>query len=388
MAPKQKQRFQQARDTVVALFPNRKRPPKSYQGFIKAFNRLGESRVRAMLVALRSEFPGLAGDRWTLGGFIPVAVDGSRVEAPRTEANEKDMGQAGPQKGPPKLWVTVLLHLFSSFLWDWRQGEGDSSERHHLRDMLNELPTNALVIGDAGFVGYDLMREMTEAGQSFLIRCGGNIHLLLDDESIEIEQLHTRNETRVYLWPQDKHDQPPLVLRLIVTKKKKQKVYLLTNVLLTTQLPKRMACELYRARWGVEVYYRSLKQTIGRRRLLCKNPNNARMELAANMLGLFMLVVQGAVVVGKHVYRLSVSLALEAIRKATEALRWKKSWPGFFKEMQVALKDKYKRHSTKEARDWPYKRTEKPPGPPKFRMLNSRETQKIKEYCGESLAAG
>lgn len=387
-ASKQIQRFQQARNTVVALFPNRKRPPQSYQGFMKALNRLGKSRIRSMLIALRSEFPALIGDNWTLGAWIPVAVDGSRIEAPRTEANEKDMGQAGLLKSPPQLWVTVLMHLFSNFLWDWRQGRGDSSERHHLRDMLNELPPNALVIGDAGFVGYDLMREMTEAGQSFLIRCGGNIHLLLDDESIEVDQFHTRAGTRVYLWPQDKHHQPPQLLRLIVTKKKNRKVYLLTNVLLTTQLPKRMACELYRARWGVEVYYRSLKQTIGRRRLLCKNPHNARVELAANMLGLFFLVVQSAVVLGRHVYRLSVSLALEAIRKATEALRWKRNWTGFFKEIQVALKDEYKRHSKKETRDWPNKTALKPPGPPKFRMLNCREVQKIKMYYAESYTVG
>jgi len=35
-----------------------------------------------------------------------------------------------------------------------------------------------LVVADAGFVGYELCQRVLNAGQSFLLRVGGNIRLL------------------------------------------------------------------------------------------------------------------------------------------------------------------------------------------------------------------
>ena len=83
LRPGQRRHFKEARQTVVALYPKQRRPPKSYQGFVKALRRLGVDSLRAMLVALRSEFPDLVGEAWEVCGWVPLAVDGSRVEVPR-----------------------------------------------------------------------------------------------------------------------------------------------------------------------------------------------------------------------------------------------------------------------------------------------------------------
>ena len=54
----------------------------------------------------------------------------------------------------------------------------------------------------------------------------------------------------------------------------------------TTRLSRAMAAELYGARWGIEVEYRGLKQTLGRRKVLAKSPEAGGLELSGNILAL------------------------------------------------------------------------------------------------------
>ncbi len=300
------------------------------------------------------------------------------------------MGRAGRKGTGPQLWVTLLVHLPTGLVWDWRQGPGTSSERAHLREMIPALPARSLVITDAGFVGYEGMREMDGTGQPFLMRCGGNVELLLEDKSVIVKLERSRTGTRVYLWPQDKQRQGagPLALRLIVLKRKNQKVYLLTNVASTTALPKWMAGELYAARWGVEVTYRHLKQTMDRRKLLSKSPDNATMELAANLVALFMLVLHGMAVLGPQCDRWSVAVALDVLREAMEGLCWGADWRDFCRRLAAALRDNYQRTSRKRARDWPHKKTDKPPGPPRFRRLRPAERIRLKRLALETPETG
>jgi hypothetical protein len=46
-------------------------------------------------------------------------VDGTRIDAPRTQANERQLGCAGRTKTGPQWWVTLLIHLPSRLPWDW-----------------------------------------------------------------------------------------------------------------------------------------------------------------------------------------------------------------------------------------------------------------------------
>ena len=56
--------------------------------------------------------------------------------------------------------------------------------------------------------------------------------------------------------------QPPLVLRLIVIHNGKHPVYLVTSVLDQKELSERDVAKAYSLRWGIEVYYRHVKQTL------------------------------------------------------------------------------------------------------------------------------
>jgi hypothetical protein len=108
----------------------------------------------------------------------------------------------------------------------------------------------------------------------------------------------------------------------MVLKDHGKRVYLLTNVMETTRLSRRMAGEFYRACWGIEVEYRGLKQTLGSAYGgPARTPEPGAMELTADILAMALLLLYAALVMGGKVMQLSLAQALRAIRWAIEALR-------------------------------------------------------------------
>src|SRR5438270_194930 len=77
------------------------------------------------------------------------------------------LGKAG---SAPAVWLTALVHLRLGVPWAWRWGKGTAAEREHLRRLLPTLPADALLVADAGYVGYDLLRTLLERKVCFLIR--------------------------------------------------------------------------------------------------------------------------------------------------------------------------------------------------------------------------
>ncbi len=369
------ERFQEGRETLSRMFYRRRRCGESYQGLTQATQRVGVGVFRCFWEDLRTSVPRRVGSAWTWYGWTIFAVDGSRVDAPRTLRNEKALGKAARDKSHPQWWITRIIHLPTKMMWDWRQGPGNSSERAHLREMISSLPPRSLLVGDIGFGGFDLLWQLTDAKVAFVIRCGGNSTLLVDHTRPEIERI---GDVRwVYLWPNHRRRKTPLRLRLIVLKDHGKRVYLLTNVEDPRRLSRRMAGEFYRARWGIEVEYRGLKQTLGRRKVLARTPEPGTMELAADILAMALLLLYAALVMGAKVARLSLAQALRAIRWAMEALRHGESCAQLLRRLREAVTDEYQRHSSKRARDWPHKKNQRPPSPPELRRLSRTENARI-----------
>ncbi len=372
------ERFRESWELLGRWFFHRRRPGASYQGLTQATERLGPEVMHYLWCCLRSTLPARIGRAWTWYGWTIIAVDGSRVAAPRTRGNEKGLGQCGRDKSHPQWWITWAIHLPTSLIWDWRYGPGNSSERSHLRSMLPTLPSDALVVADIGFGGFDLLWELTRSGVDFLIRCGSNTTLLVEQTQQQIERA---GECRyVYLWPTGRRLKRPLRLRLIVVKQGGKRMYLLTSVMKPQRLSRPMASELYRARWGVEVEYRGLKQTLGRRKLLAKTPEPGAMELVGNILALALLMLHGALAMGARMKELSVAGMLRVIRQLIEAMRWGGLTARLLANAAAAVKDDYARRRSKRARDWPHKKNEAPPGPPRMRRPTKREKARIDEW--------
>jgi hypothetical protein len=347
----------------------------TYQGMMNAL----VTWTGKLLPLIWKQFHGLMKQRggvyWRIGRWLPLAVDGTRVTAPRTKSNEsafsaKNYGQgkmarsrrswknpkarskklSSPVK--PQIWLTLLWHMGLKVPWSWKTGPSNSSERSHFAELLDMtvFPKNTLFCGDAGFVGYDLWATILSHGHNFLIRVGGNVRLLRGLGFVR------RREDLVFLWPNEavRKRELPLVLRLMEFQGPRGTIYLATNVLSEKTLKHREASQLYRLRWGVELQFRSYKQTFGHGKLRSRNAENATVELDWSLLGLGMIqlyAVKEQIRVGSPPERSSVSLALSIFQETMRSWRSDVWNPReLAHRLRNAIKDDYKRRGSRQSR--------------------------------------
>ena len=347
---------------------------RSYSGFAAALAAHGAVLLAAIVGELRRRMIEIAGERARCAGWLPLAVDGSRVECPRTAANERAFGCAGKERTAPQLALTMLYHLTLGLPWDFRFGAGIESERSHFSAMLDGLPPDALLVADAGFIGDDLCRRIEDRSLAMLFRVGGNIRLLTELGA----KCEILGET-VYLWTDQaqRAGRPPLVLRLITLGPTEKRVYLVTNVLDAQRLSVAQAAEFYRLRWGVEVFYRSFKQTMQRKTLVSRAPEGCRQELAWGVVGLWMMglmTLPARLAARQEPRRWSPAATRNILRRtlrgdAPPGRSLRQAWAG-------AVTDSYLRKRPKQARDWPHQKREPPPKPPQFKTANPTQRRK------------
>jgi hypothetical protein len=392
-------RFDRALRVLEFLFPdriqrrwrkkrkgNKRKPPVSYQCFMKLLQRWTPLFVSLILDEFRRRFPELFNDCLLIYGFLVYGCDGSRVDLPRTRSNERAYAPSRkPARGKkqrkkaqkrsrklkcskhsrkndvPQMWLTLMFHVGTGLPWDWRIGPSDSSERAHMLEMLSKLPPKALVTADAGFVGYEYLKAIHESGRSLLIRVGSNVRLL------KKLGVFKEAQNRVYLWPQTKAKEKPLVLRLVVAHNGKHPVYLVTNVLSEGRLSDAQVVRIYSKRWRLEVHYRHFKQTYGKRKLRCHNSENARVELEWSLLGLSALLLYTLVEIRKNAtepQKLSCAAAWREVRNTmNDYLHVTQPGERLRQRLQFAVTDDYVRRD-KTSRDYCRKKKEKPAGAP------------------------
>jgi hypothetical protein len=391
-------RFQAARKIVRLALGLVAEPATTYQAFLKLLRARTTSLAALLILALRRRMRGDLADRFEVAGFAAFAVDGSRLQLPRTISNQASF-TAKQGRGPkakrrrrlpttaadlasrrkkaegPQMWLTTMWHVGTGLPWDWRTGPDDSSEREHLRQMINTLPANALAMADAGFVGYQTWADLIASGRHLLVRVGANVRLLRG-----LGYARERGGT-VYLWPnvQASRGQPPLILRLVAVQEARHPMYLVTSVLDQERLSDRQVVELYRLRWGIELFYRHFKQSFGRRKLRSERSENAEVEATWSLLGLWALTLHGQVELSYDAVpasRVSVSGLLRAYRGAMREYRVAPG-PGesLWERLASATIDGYRRRS-KASRDYPRKNRTRPIGAPKIRPATAREIER------------
>ena len=360
----------------------------SYEGWVTALAREQQRLVPLVIQRLRRHMQSMKSYQ-RCGSWEAYAVDGSEFACPRTQENQQAMGDVGKPDGMPLVSLTTLYHLRLGLPWALRVGPGTDSERAHLRDMAHEHPRGSLLVADAGFVGYDLCRSLLAQKQHFLLRVGGNVRLL-NELGYDWE---VRGRT-IYLWPlnQQQEKQPPLQFRLIVCQdERKQPVYLLTSLLDPDQLTDPQAGELYRLRWGIEVFYRTTKQTLERHTLRSRTPENCYLELTWTVLGVWLLqlmTVRQFVGAGHDPREASPAQARTLVRRV---LRHEKpshrTRRALCRLLADCRQDRYVRKGTKASRNYPRKKRHQPPGPPIIKSPTEKQIQTAKQLTPITLAA-
>ncbi len=370
----------------------------SYQAFLKLLCRWTGELVNLLQVELRKRMQVELEPHWLCGGFPCFGVDGSRVELPRTKSHEQayspsttrsgkkkrnrrqKTGNAGHRKKAtsPLMWLTTMFHLGTGLPWDWRTGPSDSSERGHALDMLSTLPLEALLVGDAGFSGCDFARAVLDSGRHLLVRVGANVHL------IEGLGYVRRKHGIVYVWPKKaaKKNMKPLVFRLVVVQGPRHPIYLLTSILDPKRLSDEQVWRLYQKRWGVELFYRTLKQTFGRRKLRSTSAANAAVELEWSLVGLWTLGLMEAVEIHEcdvPLRRISMAGVLKAIRRLMrDYLHPAEKGQTLSRLLRAAVVDAYIRKN-KQSRDYPRKKKHKKTGPPSITAATPQQIQQAKQ---------
>lgn len=380
-------RFSSAR-VALGVDYSLKRLGRSYNGLVKALVRQADTVLPVLKNDLRRQSRLAWGPIPKTFGWILLAADGSKEELPRTEDQEKTFGIADNGQCPQAL-LTVIVEVHTGLLWDWRIDRGDGSEKHHLQEMVQTLPANAptLLLADGYFVGYPLWSALQRARQAFLIRVGGNVHLLtklFPDAVIE------RRGDIVYAWPQTMHRKcPPLRLRLIRLGDPGKSIWLLTNVLHTKRLSKKAAGRIYRLRWGVELFYRTFKRTMNLVKLRSRSGMRGKVELEWALIACWVMCLTGLDALHRRHHdpcRISPAGLIHVLRKALRQPSDKytaSSIERFRRQLALARRDDYRRRAPKHSRHHP--KTKNTPQnqlqPPKLRPATPAEQKKAQLFA-------
>lgn len=392
------------------------KPLRTYQGFMGAMTRWTATFIPLLWNVLQARMEEWGGEFWRIDGWVPIAFDGSRSTAPRTEPNEKafcaahygkgktaryrkkkskgmrrkknERNRAQPQE--PQAWITLLWHMGLRLPWSWRLGPSNSSERAHVMEMVTagKFPKGTLFCGDAGFVGYPLWSEILRNDAHFLVRVGANVSLLTESTDFQRQK-----NGLVLCWPKAmlQAGQPPLRLRLVQVRIGKTPVWVLTSVLDASRLSAQQMVKLYKMRWGIEIEFRGLKQTLDCGKLRCRNDQRLLAELHWSIMAmavaeLFALKEQLSAKQRKSAndrYTPAKRSLAQTIRALRQSLSNLNEIPALNENLRnrlrTAVTDSYERTASKRARYRPPNPDKKPLGNPNIRRLVVDEKRKLKD---------
>jgi hypothetical protein len=391
----------------------------TYQGFMGALLSWTTKFLPLLRENLHQRMAQLGGNFWRVDGWVPIAFDGSRSSAPRTASNEAELCAANygkgmtakyrkkkskgmrrkrnqrnkPQPQEPQAWITMMWHMRLRLPWNWRLGPSNSSERAHVMEMAqtDNYPKNTLFCGDAGFVGYPLWTCLLEKGVNFLVRVGGNVSLLR--EQVHYTTQKKGKDTLVLCWPKTamSSNRPPLRLRLVRILLGKTEAWMLTSVLEQRKLTAKAILRFYKMRWGIEVEFRGLKQTLERAKLRSRNSKRLLVELDWSILAmaiaeLFALKVQLSPgtsqpqeeKLASDPLKRSLANTMRALRRCLSHLHEvPKPGQDLTTRLRKAVTDSYVRKASKRARYRPPNPDKKPLGEPKLRILTKEEQKRL-----------
>jgi len=292
---------------------------------------------------------------------------------------EARLGEAGKSDSAPSIWLTAIVHLATGVPWAWRFGKGTASERDHLKHLLATLPALALIVCDAGDVGYELCRQIMASGADFLIRMSSVVTLYTEQE----EPLTQYREGIVYYWPDaaQRRDDPPLRLRLLRVEGKRKRdgrsydVWMLTSVLSKQRLPFSRASQWFRWRWENEGCFRTYKRTLRMLKLSSRTVPLLHREAEGSMLAAQLLLAATAMELpcprkSDTDAKASPRQALREFRREFHYLATYRRREPLGQRLSRAVREhRPRRTSAKATRDWPRRGPHKPPNPPKILTL-------------------
>ena len=276
------ERFGHARQKVLGMFAGRKRPGRTYQGYVKARRRITGHQLRMLKRALCRYHRRIAGGYWRRDGWLAFSADGTRIELPRTAANEKSLRLCRPEEDGAAVVVDESVP----------PGHGSAVG---VADRSGDAVGAGAPAADAGMLPRVRCWWRTRALPASICcgrwsRSGGagsGADGFEPHAADGLADVHVQDQGRAGVAVADEKQSPcpPLQLRLIrIEQANHSPVYLVTSVMDERALTDRQIGQFYRMRWGHEVFYRSFKRTLEQHKMRSGSPQEARRELDWAML--------------------------------------------------------------------------------------------------------
>jgi hypothetical protein len=270
-------------------------------GYCRASARLPVTMISTLACDVGRIVANGAAAWWHWRGRRVRLVDGATVTLPDTQENQAAYPQSSSQRpglGFPVCRMVALLCLGSGALLDAAMGPCDgrgSDEQSLLRDMLDALQSDDILLGDSLYASYFPLWGLIRGGADGLFeqhggrmrstdfshgeRLGARDHLIvLPDHLIVL----TKPKQKPDWMHENRYDQAPATLR--VREFQAGGKIMGRAFLCPKETPKHVLKALCRQRWNAELDLRNSKTTLGVELVRRKTPATAIKELWVYLL--------------------------------------------------------------------------------------------------------
>ena len=267
-----------------------------------------------------------------LGHDVKV-LDGTTLSTADTPENQAKYPQPSAQKpgcGFPLMKLVGVFSLLSGALLDYAQGNKHKSELALLRQLLDLIKPNDVVLADRGFCNYVLLalfQIFCQAHAVLRLHQARNVDFRRGKKLGPSDALFTWSKplTKPRWLPKSLWNKVPAELTVRVVRVSMQtpgfrseSVTLVTTLLDAAAYPAAQLARLYLRRWRIELWFRHLKSTMKMEHLRCRTPEMVQKELEMYFLAYNLIrcvIAEAALVHYVPVERISFKGAVDTVRQ-------------------------------------------------------------------------
>ena len=253
--------------------------PVTGSAFCQARKKIDPEFIRSLLHQVSDGFDRTYGPAFRWYGHRVFATDGARICTQRSDDLWDALG--GPEGGHcPQMLLSTLYDVISGVVHDLTVAPTYGSERAELLHMLPRLKAGDILLLDAGYPSFLLLRELTRRSIHFVIR------MPTSQTFTQVERFIASGKTdqTITLFPP--HDLPqhldPITVRVVNCARPDDEPFVLVTDLFDPKHTPEILDGVYHRRWGAEELYK-LEQGdyLGQRQFHAKSLDGVKQEAYA-----------------------------------------------------------------------------------------------------------